>query len=178
LDANGQGITMGAMYNVTRANIRAGLAAAVNPVNSPMFTAGVAAGGGGNPPAIPAYFSSSNRAVFCLPIYSGIIGVLMPDKKLLPLSLLPLEVELTVNPYGVYAAGAATSRQFTITKCEIFSHTLFFEQELHRSLEAIVAETGIFLHYQSFYLGPVNTYNALQGAIGGYNHIGVYLKSI
>jgi len=71
----------------------------------------------------------------------------MPDKKLLPLSLLPLEVELTVNPYGMYAVGGQNNRQFTITKCEIFSHTLFFEQELHRSLEAIVAETGIFLHY-------------------------------
>jgi hypothetical protein len=41
---------------------------------------------------------TSDEIEFCIPIYSGIIGVLMPDKKLLPLSLLPLEVEFTLNP--------------------------------------------------------------------------------
>ena len=34
----------------------------------------------------------------------------MPEKKFLPLSLLPLEVEFTVNPYALYAAGTNTSR--------------------------------------------------------------------
>jgi hypothetical protein len=82
----------------------------------------------------------------------------MPEKKFIPLSLLPLELELTVNPFAVYSAGSATDRTFKISKCEIFCHTLFFEQELHRSLEAVVAETGIFIHYNSFYLAPINTY--------------------
>jgi hypothetical protein len=31
----------------------------------------------------------------------------------------------------------------------------FFEQEIHRSLETVVAEHGIFLHFNSFYLAPV-----------------------
>jgi len=47
---------------------------------------------------------------FCIPIYSGIIGVLMPDKKLLPLSLLPLEVEFTLNPHAFYTVGNTTTR--------------------------------------------------------------------
>jgi hypothetical protein len=32
---------------------------------------------------------------------------------------------------------------------------IFFEQEVHRSLESIVAEHGIFLHFNSFYQAPV-----------------------
>ena len=47
---------------------------------------------------------------FCIPIYSGIIGVLMPDKKLLPLSLLPLEVEFTLNPQAFYPVGNCITR--------------------------------------------------------------------
>jgi hypothetical protein len=107
------------------------------------------------------YWVSPNTFEFMIPIYSGIIGVLMPDKKLLPLSLVPLEVEFYVNPYGIYSVGnAVVDRQFIIRKFEIWSHTLFFEQELHRSLEAVVAENGIFLHYNSFYVTPFNTFNA------------------
>ncbi len=76
------------------------------------------------------YFRTTSKFVFCLPIYSGIIGVLMPEKKFLPLSLLPLEVEFTVNPHALYtvqAAGDVLDRSYTVTKCEIFCHTLFFE---------------------------------------------------
>ena len=114
------------------------------------------------------YFKNQQRAVFCIPLYSGILGVLMPEKKFIPLSLLPLELELTVNPFAVYAAGLNTDRSFKIAKCEIFCHTLFFEQELHRSLEAVVAETGIFIHYNSFYLAPINTYGQGLQDISGY----------
>jgi len=39
---------------------------------------------------------------YCIPIYSGILGVMMPDKKLIPLSLMPLELELTLNPNALY----------------------------------------------------------------------------
>lgn len=84
----------------------------------------------------------------------------MPEKKLLPMSLLPLEIEFTMNPYAFYPVGTlVTNRRYKVTRFEIWSHTLFFEQELHRSLEAVVAETGIFIHYNSFYLTPINTYN-------------------
>ncbi len=47
----------------------------------------------------------TDELTFCLPLYSGVMGVLMPDKKLLPLSLMPLEVEFTMNPYAFYGAG-------------------------------------------------------------------------
>jgi len=105
----------GGVYHETARNGGAGrgLTVNVNASNANYTAAGV--------------YSSGNVGVFCIPIYSGILGVLMPDKKLLPLSLLPLELELTVNPYGMYAVGNQVSRAFTITKCEIYSHTLFFE---------------------------------------------------
>lgn len=65
---------------------------------------------------------------FCLPIYSGILGVLMPDKKLLPLSLMPLEVEFTLNPHAFYAVGTSvTNRDFKVTRFEIYTHMLQFE---------------------------------------------------
>ena len=38
----------------------------------------------------------------------------MPEKKFLPLSLLPLEVEFTVNPYALYGAGSNNNRSYTI----------------------------------------------------------------
>lgn len=33
--------------------------------------------------------------------------MLMPDKKMIPLSLIPLEVEFTINPYAMYEVGTA-----------------------------------------------------------------------
>ena len=55
----------------------------------------------------------------------------MPDKKMLPLSLLPLEVEFTVNPYAYYNVGDITSdaapRNFQIKEFYIYTHVLFFE---------------------------------------------------
>lgn len=77
-------------------------------------------------------FEQTGEMTFCLPIYSGILGVMMPDKKLLPLSLVPLEVEFTMNPYAFYGAGPdafapSNSRDYTVTKFEIYAHTLFFE---------------------------------------------------
>lgn len=123
--------------------------------------------------------ASPTEIEFCIPIYSGIIGVLMPDKKLLPMSLLPLEIEFTMNPHAFYPVGTGvTNRRYTVTKFEIWSHTLFFEQELHRSLEAVVAETGIFIHYNSFYLTPINSYTAQATALPQYHQLGIYLKSI
>lgn len=122
--------------------------------------------------------SNSREYEFCIPIYSGIIGVLMPTKKLIPMSLLPLEIEFTMNPHAFYPVGTETKRGFKVTRFEIWTHTMFFEQELHRSLEAAVAESGVFLHYNSFYLAPVNTYNNAAGALPQYNQIGVFLKSI
>lgn len=87
--------------------------------------------------------TSPSTLVFCIPIYSGILGVLMPEKKMLPLSLMPLEVEFTVNPYALYCVGSGVTpldgstvigtlrdtnpRAFTITKFWLYSHVLSFE---------------------------------------------------
>lgn len=70
---------------------------------------------------------------FIIPVYSGILGVLMPDKKLLPLSLMPLDVEFTLNPHALYSnyrgdrVGVSGSRKYTIKSFELFAHMLFFE---------------------------------------------------
>lgn len=70
---------------------------------------------------------------YVIPIYSGIIGVLMPDKKLLPLSLMPLEVEFTLNPHALYVAGGnfysqrGMTREYEISNFCIYSHMLFYE---------------------------------------------------
>ncbi len=37
-----------------------------------------------------------------IPIYSGLIGVMMEDKKLIPLSFLPIELEFSLNPHALY----------------------------------------------------------------------------
>lgn len=64
------------------------------------------------------------------------------------MSLMPLEVELTLNPHALYSNLSTNgSRNYTVSKMELFSHVMFFEQEVHRSLEAVVAEHGIFLHF-------------------------------
>ena len=59
------------------------------------------------------------------------MGVLMPDKRMLPLSLMPLELELTVNPHAMYYvgtdAGAGASRKFIIKDIALYAHVLFFE---------------------------------------------------
>ena len=41
---------------------------------------------------------------FVIPIYSGLIGVMQPMKRLLPLALMPLEVDFTLNPHALMCA--------------------------------------------------------------------------
>jgi hypothetical protein len=113
---------------------------------------------------------------FIIPIYSGILGVLMPEKKLLPLSLMPLEVEFSLNPHALFSNIAAGTRSYTVSNFEIFAHTIFFEQQVHAALESIVAEQGLFIHYNSFYLAPVTGISG--NAPSGYAQINVPFKSI
>jgi hypothetical protein len=51
----------------------------------------------------------------------------MPDKKLLPLSLMPLEVEFHLNPHALISTQANGTRDYTVENFEIYAHTLFFE---------------------------------------------------
>lgn len=94
---------------------------------------------------------------FCIPIYSGVIGLLMPEKKLLPLSLLPLDIEIVLNPHALYSSMAGAwggSRNYRITKFNLMAHLLTFEQEIHRSLEASVSDHGLFIYCNSFHAAP------------------------
>lgn len=100
---------------------------------------------------------------FIIPIYSGSMGVLMPDKKLLPLSLYPLEIDFTLNNHAVICGASNTfgkrlSRGYQIKQMDLYAHMVFFEQEVHRSLESVVAEHGIFLNMKSFYLSPITVH--------------------
>lgn len=96
----------------------------------------------------------SNKMKFIVPIYSGVIGLLMPDKKLLPLNLLPLDIEIVFNPNALYSSKSNGSRNYTISQFNMYSHMIFFEQDIHRSLEAAVAEHGIFIYCNSFHSAP------------------------
>ena len=59
----------------------------------------------------------------------------MPDKKLIPLSILPLHLELTLNPYALYCAttskvaleNAQFNRDYVIKDITICGHMLTFE---------------------------------------------------
>lgn len=91
---------------------------------------------------------------FIIPIYSGILGVLMPEKKLLPLGLLPLDIEIYFNPYALYTNLAGGNRNYEIVDFNIYAHTVYFESEIHRQLEAQTAEHGLFLYSNSFHSAP------------------------
>lgn len=94
---------------------------------------------------------------FIVPIYSGLLGLLMPEKKLLPLNLLPLDIEIVFNPHALYSSqsNGTGKRTYTIREFYIYANTLFFEQEIHRTLEAQVADHGLFLYCNSFHSAPV-----------------------
>lgn len=96
---------------------------------------------------------------------------------------MPLEIEFTMNPYAFYdvggpagGAGLTNPRDYTVTKFWLYTHVLYFEQELHRSLESVVAESGIFLHFISFYLAPICTHPT--NSLTNYAQINIHAKSI
>lgn len=64
---------------------------------------------------------------FCIPFYSSMLGVLMPVRKLVPMSLMNMELELTLNPYAFYSATPADDRNYVVRNVKIHSHILMFE---------------------------------------------------
>lgn len=116
------------------------------------------------------------KMTFIIPIYSGVIGVLMPDKKLLPLGLMPLDIEIFFNPHALYTSSPTGSRNYIITEFNMYSHMIYFESDIHRQLEAQTAEHGLFLYSNSFHTAPTQL-------ISGYSvpstaQISMNLKSI
>jgi hypothetical protein len=91
---------------------------------------------------------------FIIPIYSGVIGLMMPEKRLLPLNLLPLDIEIVFNPTALYSNLVDGSRSYTITSFNLYANMFFFEQEIHRTLEASVADHGLFIYCNSFHSAP------------------------
>jgi len=102
---------------------------------------------------------------FIIPIYSGLIGVMQPMKRLLPLALMPLELDFTLNPHALICAytqlgkDSNLTRNYKVLNFDIYAHMVFFEQNIHRSIESITAEHGLFLQMNSFYMAPVTMNN-------------------
>jgi hypothetical protein len=70
----------------------------------------------------------TSRMQFIIPIYSGILGLLMPEKKLLPLNLLPLDIEITFNRTALYSSKKTNgSRAYVVKDFYIYGNTFFFE---------------------------------------------------
>lgn len=67
------------------------------------------------------------RHQFSVPMYSGLLGILMPTKKLIPMSLLPIDLELTLNKDAMYSSHSNGNRRYIVDKIEIYAHILFFE---------------------------------------------------
>ena len=128
--------------------------------------------------------TNSHLKRFTIPIYSGIIGVLIPEKKLLPLNLMPLELEFTLNPYAIYClrpnhGDGQLTRNYTINKFEIYGNVIMFEQQVHRALDQVVAKQGLYIPFNTFYLAPqtVNT-GVSETQVTAFSQINVYFKSI
>lgn len=113
---------------------------------------------------------------FIIPIYSGVIGLLMPEKKLLPLNLLPLDIEIVFNNHALYSSHETGSRSYQIQEFFLYGNTLFFEQEIHRTLEASVADHGLFIYCNSFHTAPQQLISTDQ--LPSTMYISMNLKSI
>lgn len=81
-----------------------------------------------------ATVGSCTELTFTIPLYSGILGVLMPEKKFLPLSILPLNLELTLNPHALYLVGpdgiissGSFTRNYIVKDIQLCGHMLTFE---------------------------------------------------
>lgn len=88
-----------------------------------------------------------------LPLYSGVLGLLMPAKKFIPLEYFPLDLEITLNPYALYSSHTAAEggkRTYTVTKCELIANILYFNDEMHRSINSSIAHYGLFLHCNTY----------------------------
>lgn len=120
--------------------------------------------------------TGTTKIQFIIPIYSGIIGLLMPDKKLLPLNLLPLDIEIVFNPHALYSSEEGGNRNYTISEFNMYSHMIFFEQDIHKTLEASCADHGIFIYANSFHSAPMTLISG--NVLPSVSYISMNLKSI
>lgn len=100
----------------------------------------------------------------------------MQEKKLIPLGLLPLDIEFTLNKEALYSAlavpgmytetnmntlGATAaerlrftlpigSRSYRMVKFALYGNLIFFETDVHRQVEVQTTERGLFIYCNSF----------------------------
>ena len=99
------------------------------------------------------------KMTFCVPILSGIFGVLMPadEIKYIPMIFFPnLEMNFRINPYAFFSNCPATpyGRNFEVTSCELFVNMIYFPPAVNSALTGLVKERGLYLHTCSYYYGP------------------------
>jgi hypothetical protein len=117
---------------------------------------------GSNEPMIwgPSGSGAMDQYTFCIPILSGIFGVLMPadEVKYIPMQFFPnLEMNFRLNPYAMHNLNpslGAGSRNFEIISCELFVNIIHFAPEVNNAVADIVKERGLYLHTCSYYYGP------------------------
>lgn len=69
-------------------------------------------GTGVDPTMLTTSFSTTRT--YIIPLYSGLLGVLMPQKKLIPLSLLPLEIDIYTSLSALYSSNSANDEEGTL----------------------------------------------------------------
>ena len=118
---------------------------------------------GSNEPVLSAARSTStgytnSTMTFCIPILSGIFGVLMPadEIKYIPMQFFPnLEMNFRLNPYAMHNLSSALgTRNFQVTACELFVNIIHFPEEINNALAEMVSQRGLYLHTCSYYYGP------------------------
>ena len=112
------------------------------------------------PAGSPAASYSFTTMTFCIPIISGIFGVLMPadEIKYIPMVFFPnLEMNFRLNPYAFHnlkPVGGPAQRNFQVTGCELFVNIIHFQDSINRSIVSMVKERGMYMHTCSYYYGP------------------------
>jgi hypothetical protein len=102
---------------------------------------------------------------FCIPIISGIFGVLVPSDeiKYIPMQFFPnLEMNFRLNPYAFHALNPGTGfgRNFQVTQCELFVNIIHFAPEINMSIAEMVKRDGLMMHTCSYYYGPAQMVQA------------------
>lgn len=98
-------------------------------------------------------FTGCTRMTFIIPLYSSVLGILMPEKKLLPLGLLPLDIEIKFNEFALYSSLGSNdqgSRRYTISDFNLYSNVVYFESDIHKQIESQTAERGLFIYCNTF----------------------------
>jgi hypothetical protein len=133
------------------------------PYGAPSLTIASPYMDGSNEPILSAARSitsaySNTSATFCIPILSGIFGVLMPadEIKYIPMQFFPnLEMNFRLNPYAMHNLNSAlATRNFQVTGCELFVNIIHFPEEVNRAIAEMIKNQGLYMHTCSYYYGP------------------------